>query len=411
MTISYSNNLQLTIIGTGDQAGVWGETTNTNLGTLLEQSIAGYVTKTVADSNTDPSNILTMDNGTACTARNMCIELIGTLTAARTLYIPSNKKLYYIYNNTTGGYAVTIKITGQTNGISIPSQVKVILVSNGGATDPGIVPANNALIGSQTYLGSVATDTVNLKGQLNTNGSAGVSGQVLFSQGTNNPPTWGYPVVQLSGTGTVNYLSKFTATNTIGNSQLFDNGINVGIGTATPTAAKLHVVGGIAATGNVTAFYSDDRLKINNGNIQDALEKVLSLNGFHYVANDLAQSLGYEAVPDVGLSAQQVQAVLPEVVAHAAIDPEYLTLRYERIVPLLVEAIKEQNAIVEAQKDTIASYTAQIEALNKRLDKLEFDTPQVTGLPAGINPIELQTLFYRVEKIERITGIANIPQD
>ena len=62
----------------------------------------------------------------------------------------------------------------------------------------------------------------------------------------------------------------------------------------------------------------------------------------------MAQALGYEVQREVGVSAQQVQAVQPEVVAPAPIDDRYLTVRYERLVPLLIEAIKELDAKVKA---------------------------------------------------------------
>ena len=58
--------------------------------------------------------------------------------------------------------------------------------------------------------------------------------------------------------------------------------------------------------------------------------------------------MGYEPIREVGVSAQQVQAVQPEVVAPAPIDDKYLTVRYERLVPLLIEAIKELDAKVKA---------------------------------------------------------------
>jgi hypothetical protein len=112
------------------------------------------------------------------------------------------------------------------------------------------------------------------------------------------------------------------------------------------------VTGEIRATGSVTASFSDDRLKTKLGNIPDALAKVLTLNGFYYEANELAQSYGYEKKLEVGVSAQQVQAVQPEVVAPAPIDDNYLTVRYERLVPLLIEAIKELNAKLDALKNT-----------------------------------------------------------
>jgi hypothetical protein len=134
---TYSTNLGLTLIGTGEQAGTWGSTTNTNLGTLLEQAISGYVTQAITDG---ADTVITIPNGATGVARNMVIELTGALTAARNLIVPTNKKLYFIYNNTTGGKAVTVKVTGLT-GVSVPNGAKMILLSNG--TD--IVDATNYL--------------------------------------------------------------------------------------------------------------------------------------------------------------------------------------------------------------------------------------------------------------------------
>jgi len=74
----------------------------------------------------------------------------------------------------------------------------------------------------------------------------------------------------------------------------------------------------------------------------------MSLKGFYYEANETAQALGYTPVREVGLSAQDVQAIMPEVIAPAPIDPQYLTLDYARLVPLLVEAIKEQQILIDA---------------------------------------------------------------
>ena len=97
----------------------------------------------------------------------------------------------------------------------------------------------------------------------------------------------------------------------------------------------------LVSTGDVTAFFSDDRLKQRKNNIENALDKVESLNGFYYIPNELAQELGYEPTLQVGVSAQEVQKVLPEVVVPAPIDEQYLTVKYEKLVPLLIEAIKE----------------------------------------------------------------------
>jgi hypothetical protein len=124
---------------------------------------------------------------------------------------------------------------------------------------------------------------------------------------------------------------------------------NISVGTI--TSGALTVTGAITATTTITAYYSDDRLKTKTGNIQNALEKVLSLDGFHYHANETAVALGYDSSKqEVGLSAQQVQAVLPEIVVPAPIDETYLTIHYERMIPLLVEAIKEQQKQIEELK-------------------------------------------------------------
>ena len=115
--------------------------------------------------------------------------------------------------------------------------------------------------------------------------------------------------------------------------------------------------GEIRATNNVTAYYSDERLKTILGNIENALDKVCSLNGFYYEANEIAQELGYKVKREVGVSAQEVENVLPEIVTNAPIDDKYKTIYYERLTPLLIEAVKEQNN--------------EINILKERIDKLE----------------------------------------
>jgi hypothetical protein len=123
---------------------------------------------------------------------------------------------------------------------------------------------------------------------------------------------------------------------------------SLGVGTASSGTA-----GEIRATDNITAYYSDDRLKTKLGNIEDALAKVRTLSGFYYEANETAQALGYKPVREVGVSAQQVQAVQPEIVVPAPIDDKYLTVRYDRLVPLLIEAIKELDGELQSIKQQL----------------------------------------------------------
>lgn len=127
---TYSTNLALTLMATGEQSNTWGDTTNTNLGTLLEQAISGYVTQAITDGSSANTTI-TIPNGASGVARNMFIEMTGALTFATTsLVVPANKKIYFVYNNTTGGFPVQVKVSGLT-GVAVPNGKKMIVVSNG----------------------------------------------------------------------------------------------------------------------------------------------------------------------------------------------------------------------------------------------------------------------------------------
>ena len=143
----------------------------------------------------------------------------------------------------------------------------------------------------------------------------------------------------VSFNGSANITITAAATNV--NTQL----ASLGVGTAASGTA-----GEIRATNNVTAYYSDDRLKTKLGNIEGALALVCRLNGFYYEANQTAVDLGYEVKREVGVSAQEVEAIMPEIVAPAPIDDRYLTVRYERLAPLLIEAIKELKKEIETLK-------------------------------------------------------------
>jgi len=118
------------------------------------------------------------------------------------------------------------------------------------------------------------------------------------------------------------------------------------------SAGSLSVTTTITAGGDITAFASDMRLKENIKPIENALDKVLSLRGFTYNFNDLGESLGYDPiVSHAGVSAQEVQQVLPEAVVPAPVDANYLSVKYDKLVPLLIEAIKELKQEIEDLKN------------------------------------------------------------
>jgi hypothetical protein len=166
-----------------------------------------------------------------------------------------------------------------------------------------------------------------------------------------NPSTGTLSATTLSGTvsggnvsgnisGNAANITAYTVNQSVGTSNNVQFN-SIGAGTAASGTA-----GEIRATNNVTAYYSDDRLKTRLGKIENAIDKVCSLNGFYYEANQTAQDLGYKVKREVGVSAQEVQSILPEIIAPAPIDEKYMTVYYERLVPLLIEAIKEQQATI-----------------------------------------------------------------
>lgn len=149
-----------------------------------------------------------------------------------------------------------------------------------------------------------------------------------------------------------------TVIDTSRNTTVASLGVNT---TASGTAGE------IRATNNITAYFSDERLKQHLGNIPNALDKINSLSGFYFKNNELANSYGYTSEePQIGVSAQAVQAICPEIVTLAPFDTEpnekgvlestsgenYLTVDYAKLVPVLIEAIKELSVEIEKLKQS-----------------------------------------------------------
>ena len=182
--------------------------------------------------------------------------------------------------------------------------------------------------------------------------------------------------ISLASYSNINVVPNYGSTSsgdslwTVGTSNIYNLSYNVGIGTNNP-AVKLHVIGDFACSGDVSAYYSDERLKTKTGDIQEPLEIIDKLNGFYYIPNELARLNGIaHNTQEIGLSAQDVQSVLPEIVKLAPFDltrdaddhkisksgENYLTISYERLAPVFVEAIKElkrENRILNDKYNTL----------------------------------------------------------
>ena len=246
MSSTYSTNLAIELIGAGEQAGNWGSTTNTNLGTLIEQAIAGYATQAMADAN----QTLTMTSGATATARNMFIECTGTLTAARTLTVPgtspnANTKLYFIYNNTSGGFAITVKVSGQT-GVAVPAGAKMSLVCNG--TDIAVATSHMAAL-------TLGTPLAVAQGGTGVTTSTGTGNAVLSA----SPTFTGTPLAPTASPGTNTTQIATTAfvtaaTGTLGTMSTQNVGISASVDLAKLTVAGTN--GSLTVSNGIITAYT-----------------------------------------------------------------------------------------------------------------------------------------------------------
>ena len=165
MASTYSPSLKITLMGDGDQSGIWGQTTNVNLGTLVEQAITGVVSIVMSDANYTLTNF----DGVSNEARNAVLVVSGTNNAIRNLVPPVVKKVYIVANNTGGGFA--IRVIGATGtGVLIPNGATqvvycdgvdfiaasgafangAVLGVSGGGTGQSTLTANNVILGNGT---------------------------------------------------------------------------------------------------------------------------------------------------------------------------------------------------------------------------------------------------------------------
>lgn len=178
MASTYSTNLKLELMGTGDQSGTWGDTTNTNMGTLLEQAVVGYTTQAITDG---ADTVLTIANGASSVARNYVLQLTGALTANRNLIVPAIQKPYIISNATTGGFSVTVKVSGQT-GVTVANGKRALVYNNG--TD--IIEFANAPVteaGTQTLTNKTLTSPTLTTPTLSGTASGTTAGRLGYLSG------------------------------------------------------------------------------------------------------------------------------------------------------------------------------------------------------------------------------------
>jgi hypothetical protein len=189
MTTTYSPSLKLSLIGDGDQSGIWGQTTNNNLGTLLEQAITGVTSVVMADA----AYTLSSYNGVPDESRNAVIVVTGANNGVRDLIPPVVEKLYTIVNNTSGGYA--IRVIGATGtGVNIPNGVAALVYCNGINFYSGLSgTSGDFTVNGTAYANSVSTTgTMAVGTNATVGGTLNVTGATTLT-GAATAPTPSYP--------------------------------------------------------------------------------------------------------------------------------------------------------------------------------------------------------------------------
>ena len=182
MPSTFSSNLKIELIGTGEQVGTWGTTTNTNFGTALEQAIVGRVTVTFAS---DANKTLTLtDTNAAQDARALFLNVTSgvSLTATRDLIVPAINKTYIVKNATTGSQNIRVIVAGV--GVTIPNGKTVLVYNNG--TDVGYQFDYINDLTAATLTGTTLNATTLTTGTLTSTGDGTFSGtgQVKLPAGT-----------------------------------------------------------------------------------------------------------------------------------------------------------------------------------------------------------------------------------
>jgi hypothetical protein len=419
MASTYTANTGIEKIGSGEQAGTWGTTTNTNFD-IIDDALNGVLSLTISGNTT-----LTSSDGTASNGHHKILLLAGTPSGAFNLTIdPNDQQKYYFINNGTGQTATVLQGGGSGTTVTIATGTSAIVYADGA--------------GSNANVGTISTDVLGdtspqLGGNLDTNGKlikfgdAGTAGtddtlefgasddMQLYHDGTNSflanktgtlkiaTETSGIAVTighttsettiadnaTITGTASVggdltvganivaasaitldcgaditldadggdilfkdggttiatlsNTSSDFVITTGVQDKDFIIKGDDGG-GAITALTIDMSAAGAATFNNDVTAF-SDRRLKTDITNIENALPKVMRMQGVYYKRNDVE-----DAREQVGVIAQDMETIVPEVVLTADDEMQTKSVDYGKLCAVLIESIKELKAEIDELK-------------------------------------------------------------
>ena len=380
---TYDNDLRLKEIATGDESGGWGTSTNTNLSLIADAF--GYGSEAIT-TNAD-THTTTIADFSADAGRALYLKYTGTLDSACTITLGPNtvSKVWIIENATSGSQNIIIK-QGSGATVTIAADAVKVVYSDGGGSGAAVYDAfsdlalggtpsaaNMTISTSLTASTSVKTPLieftdgdnaiaiadgggVTISTSLDMNGTelildadadtsitADTDDQIDFKVGNTDQ-------VKL----TDGALSPVTDSDVdLGTTSLaYKNAYIDSLGLGTNASGT---VGEIRASNNITAYYSSDiGLKENLNPIKNSIEKIQAISGYNFDWKDeVVKERGGEddyfvRKSDVGVVAQEIEAILPEACATRPDGTK--AVRYEQLVPLLIEGIKELKAEIEELK-------------------------------------------------------------
>ena len=331
------------VAGTGiTVSGATGAVTITNAG------VTSITTNTGLSSNVSATGAVTITN--TITNNNQLTNGAGYVTSSGVTSVTGTAPVV-----SSGGATPAISMAAASSGVNGYMTGVYATKLDGIATGATNVTNNNQLTngsGYQTTSGTVA--------KVENTVAVDSAADILYStMGSNDQFR-----IRTGGGSNAGYVELATADD--GTEPIYARQYTGVFTTLARTAAILDGSGNTTFPGDVTAYSSDERLKENVQNIPNALDKVLSLNGVTFDWKQEAFDAGFNPkvkVGDAGVLAQQVQAVLPQAVKPAPFDiaadgssisgKDYLTVQYEKLAPLFIEAIKEQQIQIELLKAEI----------------------------------------------------------
>ena len=354
---STTDTLDIGLLNTGVTAGTYGDSTTVGQFTVdAKGRLTTASNVAIRAATTSVSGIVQLEDSTSSTSTTTA----ATPNAVKSAYVLASGKIASVSITTTA--PMTGGSTGSSFTLGMPAattSVNGYLTSTDWNTFNGKVTSVSATAPVSSTGGT--TPAISLSsgyGDTQNPYASKTANYVLAApDGTAGVPTFravvaaDIPTLNQNTTGTASNITAYTINQSVGSSN-------------SPTFTGLTINGAITATGDITAFYSDRRLKTNVLPIVSALDKVKTLNGITYNPNLLAASFGYNMEDKiVGLFADEVEAVQPEAVKLAPFDTDkdgnsisganYKTVQYEKIVPLLIEAIKELTAKVNMLEEQI----------------------------------------------------------